>query len=93
MLGAGKAVVGAKNVTVCGWARTIRQQAELCFIALNDGSCMGNLQLVIEKKVLKEGWDELKAKGATGCSITATGTLVESPAAGQVCAVNPQRGI
>ena len=84
VLGGGKAAVGTKDVKVCGWARTIRMQAELCFIALNDGSCMGNLQLVIEKKLLKEGWDELKAKGSTGCSIAATGTLVESPAAGQV---------
>lgn len=33
--------------------------------------------------VAGSGWDELAAKGATGCAIAAVGQLVKSPAAGQ----------
>ncbi len=70
------------------------------FVALNDGSCLASLQLVIEKKAVSAGWDELSSKGATGCSITASGSLVASPAAGQavelaverLCVVGPSDG-
>ena len=32
-----------KEVTVCGWARTIRDMKTFGFIELNDGSCFKNL--------------------------------------------------
>ena len=31
--------LGGKEVTVCGWARTIRDMKTFGFIELNDGSC------------------------------------------------------
>ena len=34
-----------KEVTVMGWVRTFRNNQ---FIALNDGSCMGNIQVVVD---------------------------------------------
>ena len=39
--------LGGKEVTVCGWARTIRDMKTFGFIELNDGSCFKNLQVVM----------------------------------------------
>ena len=36
-----------RRVMVQGWVRTFRNNQ---FIALNDGSCVGNLQLVIDRE-------------------------------------------
>ncbi len=43
-----------KEVTVCGWVRTWRDSKSVSFIELNDGTCLSNLQLVIEKGALNE---------------------------------------
>ena len=32
--------LGGQTVTVCGWARTIRDMKTFGFIELNDGSCL-----------------------------------------------------
>ena len=39
--------LSGKEVTVCGWARTIRDMKTFGFIELNDGSCFKNLQVVM----------------------------------------------
>ena len=39
---------GGKSITVCGWARTIRDMKTFGFVELNDGSCFKNLQIVCE---------------------------------------------
>ena len=39
--------LGGKEITVCGWARTIRDMKTFGFIELNDGSCFRNLQVVM----------------------------------------------
>ena len=64
--------------TVCGWVRTFRNDQ---FIALNDGSCLGNLQLVIDRDTTPE---ELRKRLTTGASIRATGILERSQGAGQL---------
>ncbi len=33
---------GGESVTVCGWAKTIRDMKTFGFIELNDGSCFRN---------------------------------------------------
>ena len=43
---------GGQDVTVCGWARTIRDMKTFGFIELNDGSCFKNLQVVLEAGAL-----------------------------------------
>ncbi len=64
-------------VTVAGWVKTFRNDR---FIALNDGSTLQNLQLVIEP----ENYDEAFLKKIdTGAAIYAEGELVESPGKGQ----------
>jgi len=78
---AGDIAVGTE-VTVRGWVRTRRDsKAGLSFINLNDGSCFGMLQLVAQN-TLDNYTDEVQ-KLTTGCSIVATGTLVESQVKGQ----------
>ena len=70
--------VGQQEIIVMGWVRTMRNNQ---FIALNDGSCNENLQLVLELGRFDEN---LLKKITTGTSIRATGKLVESPAKGQL---------
>ena len=41
-----------KEVTVRGWARTIRDMKTFGFIELNDGSCFKNLQVVMDAGAL-----------------------------------------
>ena len=51
-------------VTVCGWARTVRGGAvdRPIFVELNDGSCLGNLQItcLLEKADLEPEWYQKK---------------------------------
>ncbi|MBM71439.1 MAG: asparagine--tRNA ligase [Crocinitomicaceae bacterium] len=66
-----------KKITVCGWVRTFRNDR---FLAVNDGSTINNLQLVIQK----EDHDENLLKQLnTGAAISAEGVLVDSQGAGQ----------
>ena len=44
--------LGGKEITVCGWARTIRDMKTFGFIELNDGSCFRNLQVVMDANIL-----------------------------------------
>ena len=37
-----------KETTVMGWVRTKRVSKNVCFIALNDGSTINNLQIVLD---------------------------------------------
>ncbi len=78
------ALVG-QHVTVCGWVRTFRNNQ---FLSVNDGSCLGNLQLVLDR----EGTDEALLKRlTTGAAIRAEGVLVESQGAGQATEVDVTR--
>ncbi|MNK55020.1 Asparagine--tRNA ligase [compost metagenome] len=65
------------EVTVMGWVRTFRNNQ---FIALNDGSCMGNIQVVVDFNNTPEN---LLKRITTGAAIKATGTLIESLGKGQ----------
>jgi len=70
-----------KEIKVGGWAKSTRFQKEFCFIELNDGSCFSNLQVVVNKSI--SGFQDV-SKAIVGASFTFTGTLIESPAKGQV---------
>ena len=64
-------------VTVKGWVRTFRANR---FIALNDGSCLGNMQCVVDFEQMSE---EILAEINTGAALEVQGTLVESQGKGQ----------
>ncbi|MEE1885289.1 asparagine--tRNA ligase [Pedobacter flavus] len=70
-----------REVTVMGWVRTFRNNQ---FIALNDGSCMGNLQVVVD---FNNTDDAILKRINTGAAIKATGQLVESLGKGQTVEV------
>ena len=68
------------EVLVKGWVRTKRGNKNIAFVALNDGSTIKNIQIVINIPDFNE---ELLKDITTGACIAATGTLVESTGAGQ----------
>lgn len=69
-----------KEFTVKGWVRTMRDNKNIAFVALNDGSTINNLQLVIDVPNFNE---ELLKNITTGACIKCTGVLVESAGSGQ----------
>ncbi len=69
-----------QDVTVKGWVRSRRGNKHVQFIALNDGSCLSTIQVVVDLQ--KFDADSLRAI-TTGACIRATGLLAESPARGQ----------
>ena len=67
-------------VNVKGWVRTRRGSKSVSFIALNDGSTINNVQIVVD--VVKLGEEFLKPI-TTGACISVNGTLVKSQGRGQ----------
>ena len=68
------------TVKVKGWVRTRRGNKQVGFIALNDGSTIKNIQIVIDL----DKFDEEALKPiTTGACICVTGRLVESQGKGQ----------
>ncbi|NLF35113.1 MAG: asparagine--tRNA ligase, partial [Clostridiales bacterium] len=70
-----------KEVTVCGWARTIRDMKSFGFIELNDGSCFKSLQVVFEADTL-DNFKEI-ARQNVGAALAVTGRVVLTPGAKQ----------
>ena len=68
------------DIVVKGWVRTKRGNKNVAFIALNDGSCAGNIQIVVDLANFDENTLKLIT---TGACIRVDGKLVESPASGQ----------
>lgn len=66
-----------KTVTVCGWARTVRDSKAFGFVELNDGSCFRSLQIVFEREILSN-YDEI-ARLNVGSSLVVTGRVVLTP--------------
>ncbi len=69
-----------QTVSVMGWVRTRRGNKNVQFIALNDGSTINNLQVVVD---LAKFDDEQLKPITTGASLHVTGTLVASQGKGQ----------
>ncbi len=75
-----KSTPEGQTVTVKGWVRTKRGNKNVAFVALNDGSCVANIQVVVDLQ--KIGEEQLKPV-TTGACICVEGRLVASPGAGQ----------
>ncbi len=71
-----------KQVNVKGWVRTRRGNKNVAFIALNDGSVIHSIQVVVD--VASFNNNELLKKVTTGACISVTGVLVESVGKGQL---------
>ncbi len=68
------------DVVAKGWVRTKRGNKGVAFIALNDGSTINNIQLVVDKTQIG---DDVLSKVTTGACVRVAGKLVESVGGGQ----------
>ena len=68
------------DVLVKGWVRTKRGNKNIIFIALNDGSTINNIQIVVEASSFDEN---LLKEISTGACIAVNGKLIESQGQGQ----------
>ena len=72
---------GGKEVTVCGWARSIRDMKNFGFLSLNDGSCFRNLQVVLEAGELPNYEETVRQN--TGAAFVVKGVVKLTPDAQQ----------
>jgi len=70
----------ADSIEAFGWVRTRRDSKAFSFLELNDGSCLGNLQAIVDAGT--PGYSDLQ-KMATGASVRLKGKLVPSQGKGQ----------
>src|SRR5207244_4318031 len=73
------AVPVGSNVIILGWVRTTRSSKDVAFIEVNDGSCMKNIQGVVQNPAAFP----LLEKISTGASVRMEGQLVTSAGKGQ----------
>lgn len=81
--------LGGAEVTVCGWAKTVRDSKTFGFIELNDGSYFKNCQIVFERNKV-ENYDEA-AKQNVGACIKVTGKVVVTPENKQPFEINADK--
>ncbi|MBR6350076.1 MAG: asparagine--tRNA ligase [Lachnospiraceae bacterium] len=73
-------------VTVAGWVRTSRESKNVGFLEINDGSCFGNLQVILEANNF-DNFKEL-ANLSVSSSVIVTGRVVLTPDAKQPFEIN-----
>ena len=76
------------HVVVKGWVRTKRGNKNVAFIALNDGSCVANIQIVVD---LAKADEEVLRQITTGACICVEGQLVKSLGQGQGVEVQAEK--
>ncbi len=70
-----------REVAVNGWVRTKRDAKGFSFLEINDGSCLANLQVVVDASIAD--YDTAVQPLTTGSSVGVTGILIHSPGKGQ----------
>jgi len=68
------------SISIQGWVRTRRDAKEFSFIELNDGSCLANIQVIVDAGL--DSYAQIK-QISTGAAVSMSGKLVESPGKGQ----------
>ena len=74
-----------QTITLCGWARTVRDSKNIAFIELNDGA-FKSVQIVVERDKVAN-YDEI-VKQNVGSSFMVEGTLLVTPEAQQPFEIN-----
>ena len=69
-----------EQLTVMGWVRTRRDSKAFSFLEINDGSCLKNVQVVVDAGI--PGY-EMVHEATTGSSVRIIGKVVESLGKGQ----------
>lgn len=78
--------VGSKHI-LKGWVRTKRGSKAVNFIALNDGSTINNIQVVVETEKFNE---DLLKKITSGAALEVHGSIIESKGSGQTIEVEAE---
>ena len=68
------------SILIQGWVRTRRDAKSFSFLEVNDGSCLKNLQVIVDASLTDYVNIE---KATTGASVSLVGKLVESQGKGQ----------
>lgn len=68
------------DVNIKGWVRTKRGSKGLSFVAINDGSCIHNMQVVVDHSLFDA---EILKDITTGAAVSIIGKLTESQGRGQ----------
>src|SRR5215468_7184827 len=68
------------NIEIAGWIRSRRDAKTFSFLEVNDGSCLRNLQVIVDQEV--PGYEQV-VHATAGSSVRVTGRLLASPAVGQ----------
>ena len=74
-----------KEVTLCGWTRTVRDSKNIAFIELNDGA-FKSVQIVVEREKVKN-YEEI-VKENVGTSFVVCGKVIVTPNAQQPFEIN-----
>lgn len=74
-----------KEITVCGWARTVRDSKNIAFIELNDGA-FKSVQIVVERGKIAN-YEEI-VKQNVGSSFEVLGKVIVTPNAQQPFEIN-----
>ena len=80
---------GGKIINICGWARSLRSNAAVGFIELNDGSYFKNIQVVFESAKI-DNYAEIAAQNV-GASFIITGELILTPQSKQPFELNAHK--
>lgn len=72
---------GPETVIAEGWVRTKRESKTVCFLEINDGSCLKGLQAVIDLETFQD--KNLLSNITTGAAVSCTGKLTASPGGNQ----------
>lgn len=75
-----QAQAASGDVLIHGWLRTVRHSKNISFLALNDGSCLDSVQVVVVEE--SPAFAEMDKLG-TGSCVGVKGTVVPSPGKGQ----------
>jgi len=74
------AATSTEQVLAKGWVRTRRDSKDFSFLEINDGSCLENIQAIVDHDTV--GYSNI-ANASTGASVAIQGALVASPGKGQ----------
>jgi len=83
-----RAAEALEEIIIYGWVRTRRDSKEFSFMEVNDGSCLANMQVVVDAGI--DGYDRIQ-DFTTGSAVRVTGMLVDSLGKGQKWEVKATR--
>ncbi len=76
------------SIVLCGWIRTRRDAKDFSFVEVNDGSCLANMQCIVDTDTAAHLG---LAEATTGAAVRIIGELVASPGKGQKWEVRAQK--